>query len=67
MQAVGGNNIEKSSVASGLTLEEMERQYILSTLGRESGDKARAAKVLGIDLSTLYRKLNRYGSARNQE
>jgi DNA-binding NtrC family response regulator len=44
-----------------LTLEELERRYILDILAREQDDKARAAELLGIDLSTLYRKLKRYG------
>ncbi|HLG16850.1 MAG TPA: sigma-54 dependent transcriptional regulator [Blastocatellia bacterium] len=43
-----------------ITLEDLERRYILQTLERFGGDKASAARVLGIDLSTLYRKLNRY-------
>jgi DNA-binding NtrC family response regulator len=44
-----------------VTLEELERRYILDTLAREQEDKTRAAALLGIDLSTLYRKLKRYG------
>ena len=43
------------------SLEVIERAYILWVLHAESGNKARAAEVLGIDPSTLYRKLNRYG------
>jgi len=43
------------------TLEIIERAYILWVLEAEQGNKARAAEVLGIDPSTLYRKLNRYG------
>ena len=43
------------------TLEVIERAYILWVLQAEGGNKARAAEVLGIDPSTLYRKLNRYG------
>ncbi len=43
------------------TLEVIERAYILWVLQSEGGNKARAAEVLGIDPSTLYRKLNRYG------
>jgi DNA-binding NtrC family response regulator len=44
-----------------VTLEELERRYIIETLDRVNDDKNRAAEVLGIDLSTLYRKLKRYG------
>lgn len=42
------------------TLDEIERRYILDTLRDTDQDKARAANILGIDLSTLYRKLKRY-------
>jgi two-component system response regulator HydG len=43
------------------TLETIERSYILWVLQSEGGNKSRAAEVLGIDPSTLYRKLSRYG------
>jgi DNA-binding NtrC family response regulator len=43
------------------TMEVIERAYIHWVLQAEGGNKARAAEVLGIDPSTLYRKLNRYG------
>lgn len=42
------------------TLEEMERRYLFEVLNSVNQDKARAANILGIDLSTLYRKLKRY-------
>ena len=42
------------------TLEEVERRYLLETLSSVNGNKAAAANVLGIDLSTLYRKLKKY-------
>ena len=42
------------------TLEEMERRYILEILKSVNDDKATAAEILGIDLSTLYRKLKRF-------
>lgn len=45
------------------TMEVIERAYIQWVLQAESGNKTRAAEVLGIDPSTLYRKLNRYGLA----
>ncbi len=43
-----------------LTLEEIERRYILEILKSVGEDKTAAAEILGIDLSTLYRKLKRY-------
>ena len=48
-------------VAPNPTMEVVERAYIHWVLQAEGGNKSRAAEVLGIDPSTLYRKLNRYG------
>ena len=41
-------------------LEEVERRYVLETLESTGHDKVAASRILGIDLSTLYRKLKRY-------
>ncbi|MEO5799192.1 MAG: sigma-54 dependent transcriptional regulator [Gemmatimonadales bacterium] len=41
-------------------LDLIERSYIMFVLQAEGGNKTRAAEVLGIDPSTLYRKLSRY-------
>ena len=41
-------------------LDVIERAYIQWVLQAEAGNKTRAAEVLGIDPSTLYRKLSRY-------
>jgi len=46
---------------SNPTLEAVERAYIMWVLQNEGGNKSRTAEVLGIDPSTLYRKLSRYG------
>ena len=48
-------------VPSNPTLEAVERAYIMWVLQSEGGNKSRAAEALGIDPSTLYRKLSRYG------
>lgn len=42
------------------TLEDTERRYVMEILASVEDDKAQAANILGIDLSTLYRKLKRY-------
>lgn len=43
------------------SLDEMERLHILRVLEQSNYNKSRAAKVLGIDRATLYRKAERYG------
>lgn len=53
--------VTKDLEGFAVTLEELERQYVLQTLDRVDSDKVKAAQILGIDLSTLYRKLKRYG------
>lgn len=42
-------------------LEAIEKAYIYFVLSQNDWQKARAAKILGIDSSTLYRKIERYG------
>jgi DNA-binding NtrC family response regulator len=43
------------------SLHTIEKKAILETLHLVRGDKARAAEILKIDRSTLYRKLRHYG------
>ncbi len=47
--------------AGHLTLNELEKRYVGEILTTVNDDKAQAASILGIDLSTLYRKLKKYG------
>jgi DNA-binding NtrC family response regulator len=49
------------ALARGLTLAELEREYINRVLQAEGGNKTRAAQRLGLDRKTLYRKLEEYG------
>src|SRR5215510_5451470 len=43
-----------------LSLPDIERRHILKVLQRCSGNRARAAKILGVDPKTLYNKLKTY-------
>jgi len=54
-------------LGSHITLEEVERQHILSVLESVGGHKKRAADILEINPSTLYRKLLRYGVNTQQD
>lgn len=45
------------------TLEEVERRYLMEVMSAVGDDKNQAANILGIDLSTLYRKLKKYDDA----
>jgi len=49
---------------ANVTIEELERQYMLQVLEQTGWHKKKAAAILGIDASTLYRKLQRYGICR---
>ncbi|MBI4512121.1 MAG: sigma-54-dependent Fis family transcriptional regulator [Deltaproteobacteria bacterium] len=51
------------ALARGLTLADLEREYIERVLAAEGGNKTRAANRLGLDRKTLYRKLEEYSKA----
>ncbi|MBK8233638.1 MAG: sigma-54-dependent Fis family transcriptional regulator [Candidatus Eisenbacteria bacterium] len=44
-----------------LSMEEVERRHILTVLNEVGGNKSLAARILGLDRRTLYRKLETYG------
>lgn len=43
-----------------VSMEELERRYILRVIKLLGGNKSRAAQMLGLDRRTLYRKLEKY-------
>ncbi len=49
------------AIPSNMSLDDLERQAIVSTLQRTHGNIKEAAGVLGIDRSTLYDRLKKYG------
>jgi two-component system response regulator HydG len=48
-------------------LEEVQRRYILHVLDSANGNRTLAARTLGLDRKTLYRKLSQYGVLREGE
>lgn len=58
--ALGSNGI-KNFIDMNMKLDDIERQVILNTLERFSGNRTRAANQLGISLRTLRNKLRSYG------
>jgi two-component system, NtrC family, response regulator AtoC len=43
-------------------MEEVERRYVLRVIEAAGGSKTLAARILGFDRKTLYRKLERWGT-----
>jgi DNA-binding NtrC family response regulator len=60
-QASNGSSVPlAAAVANGYTLKDLEREYILRVIESTYGNKAEAARILGVDRTTLYRKLEEY-------
>ena len=51
---------DRDNFSSALNLAGIESQYIRKAMARSKGNKAEASRLLGIGLSTLYRKLEEY-------
>ena len=52
--------IESDQMPAALTLRSVEKRTIQEALQRHGGNRTAAARELGIDPSTLYRKMHRY-------
>ena len=53
-------SLVKEAAPANPTLESIEKAYIHYVMEQADGKKAEAARILGIDTSTLYRKIERY-------
>ena len=60
----GRHPLESRSAYKPESLEEVERRHILATIEASGGNKTKAASILGIERSTLDRKLNRWAKRR---
>ena len=47
-----------------LTLEELEKRHIQKVLSITGGNRPKAAKILGVNVSTVYRKIEKYNLER---
>ena len=55
-----GHAPQAGGVATGVSLDEIEKETILKTLESVRGNKSEAARKLGITRATLHKKLKRY-------
>jgi DNA-binding NtrC family response regulator len=58
--------VSAGDLAEVVTLDELERRYTLRVLALVGGNKSRTADMLGLDRRTLYRRLERYETARGR-
>jgi len=56
-----GSESGQIAIPLGRTLDDVNRSYILKTLESVGGNKAKAARILGIGTKTLYRRLHEFG------
>lgn len=54
-------HVMRSEERKALTLEENEREHIMWMLDQAGGNRTMAARLLGIDRASLWRKLKRFG------
>jgi DNA-binding NtrC family response regulator len=60
-QAAGAGGKKLFEGGPKVTLEELEKEYLVTVLNETGWQKKKASSILGINASTLYRKIQRYG------
>ena len=55
-----GETAASASTAEPVTLRDMEKNLIFSTLKKVKGNKTKASEILGISVRTMRNKLNEY-------
>jgi DNA-binding NtrC family response regulator len=62
-----GDGALRAWAQQGLRLHDLEERYIDAVMGFTGGNKVRAARILGIDRKTLYRRAERRADAAQEE
>jgi len=62
-----GNSLEEELKQRYFSLSDMEKNHISATLDQIGWNISKAAALLGIDRSTLYNKIKRYGLASHKD
>ena len=57
-----GSSLDANGNSKIVPMSELERQTILNAIAQLNGDKLKAARMLGIGKTTLYRKLKEYAA-----
>jgi DNA-binding NtrC family response regulator len=57
---IGGNSHPNGAEMADLTMDEMEKQFILQTLDRHRGNVSHAAHALGMTRTALYRRMKKH-------
>ncbi|HYG20620.1 MAG TPA: sigma-54 dependent transcriptional regulator [Ohtaekwangia sp.] len=57
---VGSTSLANNNEPSDLTMDEMEKQFILQTLDRHRGNVSHAARALGMTRTALYRRMKKH-------
>jgi DNA-binding NtrC family response regulator len=55
-----GRSPVAEAASKAYTLKDLEREYIMRVMENTGGNKTETAKILGVDRTTLYRKLEEY-------
>jgi transcriptional regulator of acetoin/glycerol metabolism len=56
----GSNSLPYKNELTELTMDQMEKQFILQTLDRHSGNVSHAARALGMTRTALYRRMKKH-------
>ena len=59
------NGPERRKNLELLTLDELEKRHIKRVLEVTGGSRPKAAKILGINVTNVYRKIEKYNIANN--